>query len=102
MNKHWFAEIMAAVVLLSGTCFAEEGGVVSWDITALSAPPKKMDVPTRSAAGVIAMYYEGLPWKGRPTKVFAFYGLPKREYGKKVPAAVGGVARAPGRAAKAA
>lgn len=38
--------------------------------------------------GVKAIFYEGAPYKGKPTRVFAYYGLPQVETGKKVPAMV--------------
>ena len=34
------------------------------------------------------LYFEGLPWKGKPTRVFAWYGVPKTAAGAKVPAVV--------------
>ncbi len=36
------------------------------------------DVPTE---GLTAIYYEGLPYKGQPTQVFAYYGLPRKDEG---------------------
>lgn len=35
-----------------------------------------------------AFYYEGEPYRGKPTRVFAYYGAPKVEPGKKVPGMV--------------
>ena len=50
--------------------------------------------PTMQAAegfasqdGLKAIFYEALPWKGKPTKVFAWLGLPEKRAGK-VPAVV--------------
>jgi hypothetical protein len=37
--------------------------------------------------GMQAIFYDALPWKGNPTKVFAWLGLPKNRTGK-VPAVV--------------
>ena len=59
-----------------------------WDFSTLSAPPKFTVDVERSTPDVQAIFYEGLPWKGKPTRVFAYYGLPKIEAGKKVPAMV--------------
>jgi len=61
---------------------------IPWDINSLSAVPKTFGDPCRSTGDVKAFFYEGLPWKGKPTWVFACYGLPSLESGKKVPAMV--------------
>ena len=37
---------------------------------------------------VKAIYYEGIPYKGKPTRVFAFLGMPKVPVGTKVPGIV--------------
>ena len=34
------------------------------------------------------MFYDGSPWHGKPTRVFAYYGLPKIAPGAKVPGMV--------------
>ena len=59
----------------------------SWDLEALSTPPKQVAAEGFEAEGLKAVYYEGLPWKGKPTRVFAWVGLPKTD-GAKVPAMV--------------
>jgi len=59
-----------------------------WDVEALKTAPKFVEDPLRDQDGVKAIFYDGLPWKGRPTRVFAYYGAPKVEAGKKVPAMV--------------
>src|SRR4051794_17303125 len=55
-----------------------------WDIRALSQPPSVYDAKTEEP-GVRALYFESVPWKGKPTRVFAYYGAPA---GKKGPAMV--------------
>jgi len=37
---------------------------------------------------VKAVFYDGAPYKEKPTRVFAYYGIPKTEPGQKVPAIV--------------
>jgi dienelactone hydrolase len=37
---------------------------------------------------VSALFFDGVPYKGAPTRVFAWYGTPKVEPGRKVPAMV--------------
>jgi hypothetical protein len=46
------------------------------------------DASQYSTNDVKAIFYEGLPWKGRPTRVFAYYGMPKTDSQAKVPAMV--------------
>ncbi|MHB1457545.1 MAG: alpha/beta hydrolase family protein [Armatimonadota bacterium] len=46
---------------------------------------KKADAENHS---VKAMFYDGVPFRGKPTRVFAWYGLPKMTKGQKVPAMV--------------
>ncbi len=43
---------------------------------------------TFSGEGVRPVFYEGLPWQGKPTRVFAWYGLPERAGRQKTPAMV--------------
>ena len=42
---------------------------------ALSQVPKVHDAQT-TEQGVRALYYESVPWKGKPTRVFAYYSAP--------------------------
>ncbi len=58
----------------------------SWDLEALSRPPKTVAADGFEVDGLKAIYYDGLSWKGKPTRVFAWVGLPKAE--GKVPAMV--------------
>jgi len=51
-------------------------------------PPSTYPAPGFEAPGVRALFYDGLPWKGKPTRIFAWYGAPPPEAGKKVPAMV--------------
>jgi len=54
----------------------------------LTAPPAVQDAEGFAAQGdVRAIFYDALPWKGKPTKVFAWLGLPEKRAGK-VPAVV--------------
>ena len=59
-----------------------------WNLKELAKPPKVYPAPGFAEKGVRAIFYEGLPWKGNPTRVFAWYGLPQRKAGEKVPAMV--------------
>jgi dienelactone hydrolase len=59
-----------------------------WNINLLSAEPRFEVDPERGVEGVEAIFYEGVPWKGEPTRVFAYYGMPSTQPGEQVPAMV--------------
>lgn len=59
-----------------------------WDMQALSQPPHYYEDAQRSVGDVRAIFYDGLPWKGKPTRVFAYVGLPELKPGEQVPAIV--------------
>ncbi len=75
--------IALAWLLVHAAC-----GASPWDLSALEAPPPSQPSAAHDAGGVKAIFYDGLPWKGRPTKVFAYYGIPPVKEGEKVPAMV--------------
>jgi len=49
---------------------------VNWNIANLSQVPETWPALDRHAVGVQALFFENVPWKGRPTRVFAWLGLP--------------------------
>ncbi len=50
--------------------------------------PNHVLAPEFQADGVKAVFFDGLPWKGKPTRVFAWVGVPALEPGKKAPGIV--------------
>lgn len=66
---------------------ASFGASVSWDRERLSQPPVTYPAETVEP-GVQALFYEGVSWKGKPTRVFAYYGVPPHATGTKLPAVV--------------
>lgn len=63
--------------------------IMPWNMKELSNPPKAYPAPEYQEAGVHAVFYKGVPWKGKPTRVFAWYGIPEGlKPGEKVPAMV--------------
>jgi cephalosporin-C deacetylase-like acetyl esterase len=58
--------------------------LLPWDLTKLFETPRVFETTT-AEPGVKALYYESVPWRGKPTRVFAYYGAPA---GKKLPAMV--------------
>lgn len=59
-----------------------------WDVEALAKPPETWPAPGWATNGVDAVFYAGEPWKGRPTRVFAFCAVPAATNGARVPGMV--------------
>ena len=78
------------VALLSICCAAGEAAVlpVQWDMERLSQAPETWPAEGFEAEGVQALFYEGLPYEGKPTRVFAWMGVPEHPEGERVPGMV--------------
>lgn len=62
---------------------------VQWPMRRLFSVPKAFAARGFDSPGVKPLFYEGEPWQGRPTRVFAWLGLPaNREPGTRLPAMV--------------
>ena len=59
-----------------------------WDLAALSAAPKVTPADPLRGEGVKGIFFDSVPYHGKPTRVFAWLGVPKVEPGKKVPGIV--------------
>jgi dienelactone hydrolase len=77
--------LAAAVVCLSAQ---QEHLQVTWDVQKLSVAPHMYPAGDFHEQGVRALFFDGLPWKGKPTRVFAWYGVPPHKDGEKLPAIV--------------
>jgi len=68
---------------------AETGPPASpWDLNALAAAPTWTPLERPKSDAVKAITFQGLPFRGKPTRVFAWLGVPKVKPGEKVPAMV--------------
>lgn len=84
--------------LTAATCLGEDlparsaaASGVRFDLEVLSKPPAVFPADVAPADEVKRFFYEGAKYKGQPTRVFAYYGAPKKaagEPGKKFPAMV--------------
>lgn len=86
------AVYLAVLFSLVATGHAQDGskksGVV-FELAALSASPAVFPADDLQLDGVQAFFYEGLPYKGQPTRVFAYYGVPQAiPEGQKLPTMV--------------
>lgn len=59
-----------------------------WRMESLLSAPEVTPDPSRDRGRVRAIFYEGLPYQGRPTRVFAYVGLPELAPGERAPAMV--------------
>ena len=78
---------------LSRTVFAQTNGSASvpprpWDFVALTNSPKWSVLERPTSSDVKAITFSGLPFRGKPTRVFAWLEIPKLENGQKAPAMV--------------
>ncbi len=68
---------IVALLLLAGTARAADRG--PWDLDALRKPPK---VTYAARGAVSSLYYESEPYRGKPTRVFAYLARPAKVEGK--------------------
>ena len=61
---------------------------IPWDLNTLFKTPQFQPAADFDTDGVRGIFFDGLPWKGKPTRVFAFLGMPDHTAGEKVPAMV--------------
>jgi len=59
-----------------------------WNLERLLNAPEVYPAEGFEAQDVRALFYEGLSWKGRPTRVFAWYGAPEHKTDERLPAMV--------------
>lgn len=50
---------------------------IKFDLEALSKVPEVYPTDVAAAEGVKSFFYEGLPYQGKPTRIFAYYGVPR-------------------------
>lgn len=65
---------------------------VQFDLNSLAKPPEVFPADDLTVEGVKTFYYAGPDYKGKPTRVFAYYGVPAKTAGddstEKLPAMV--------------
>ena len=61
---------------------------VEWPLETLYRTPRAFPADAYKTNGVEVAFLEGLPYHGKPTKVFCYYGVPKHAAGEKVPGMV--------------
>ena len=87
------AALLLAIFCTTATARGAEDSQAAnvWDMGELSGPPKVYPAPQVKSKhpGIRGLFYEGEPYEGKPTRVFAWYGAPQGASAKnKVPAVV--------------
>jgi dienelactone hydrolase len=83
-----FVAFMALCLIGPHLSRSADAETMPWSIEALSKPPQAYPAPDFNAEGLKALFYEGVPYKGQPTRVFAWYGAPSGDGAGKSPGMV--------------
>ncbi len=73
------AQEKQAAPVIGDIAKAPESTGVHFDLEALSKPPAVFPADELKVEGVKSFFYEGARYKGKPTRVFAYYGVPKAD-----------------------
>jgi dienelactone hydrolase len=89
MSNYRLASLFCLVVI-TATTIADNGKPVQvpWDMSVLSRVPQTYPAAGIETNGVRSLFFDGPAWKGKPTRVFAWVGMPDHKAGEKVPAMV--------------
>jgi dienelactone hydrolase len=73
----WLANISFYVGLAMSPAVANPAAQAVWATATLAKAPLTHPAAERPVAGMKSLFYEGLPYKGKPTWVFAYYAAPQ-------------------------
>jgi dienelactone hydrolase len=59
-----------------------------WNMDALAAPPATYEVTPSGTEGIQSLFFDGPPCQGKPTRDFAYLGIPPSKPGARLPAMV--------------
>ncbi|MGJ8724625.1 MAG: alpha/beta hydrolase family protein [Roseibacillus sp.] len=84
LKMNWMLRTVLVVVptILRGEGFEKELAQVKGLGELVDRPAMRDAEGFEAKGGVKAIYYDALDWKGKPTKVFAWLGVPERSVGK--------------------
>lgn len=68
--------VLSVILFLCVAAGAAEPAALPWDLAVLGSPPATYPAPGFEEEGVKALFYEGQACAGKPTRVFAWYGVP--------------------------
>ena len=87
----FFKELSAEANAIPQAPTLTQAKEIPWDLKALSTPPTWEPAAVAEEPDVKQIFYTGVPFQGKPTRVFAYYGIPsdsKLKVNGKVPAMV--------------
>lgn len=84
----WRIEARAGWYVAALAISAWASAEMPWDVRTLTGTPRMYPAPEFQADGVRALFFDGLPYKGKTVRVFAWYGAPKTKAGESVPGMV--------------
>ena len=64
--------LVPGIAVHAAICLGELPPQMRFD---LNTPPKTFSADAYRTNGVETIFYEGAPYRGRPTRVFAYYGV---------------------------
>ena len=68
---------VVALLLICGTSVKAKAAIGPWDQAELFSTPKYYPSEECNAPGVKSILYEGLSYKGKPARFYAYYGVPE-------------------------
>ena len=74
--------LWAAICFFNVVTVTASAQSVSFDLETLSKAPATHPADGITAEGVQSFFFEGSSYKGKPTRVFAYYGVPQNELAK--------------------
>ena len=67
------AALACLLVALPHLARSAENEASPWNLSSLSRAPLVYKAPQQQPTnGIKAIFYKGLPWKGKPTRIFAY------------------------------
>jgi dienelactone hydrolase len=86
LDQRWIALWFTALCIsirLGFNCLGQDASLtkqlpVPFVLSQLSAAPSEYPTDIVKGEKVRGIFYEGVPYKGKPTRVFAYYGVPKQ------------------------
>ena len=76
-RRHAPAILLGTIALALGPAVADGAKRGPWDTIKLFSAPAYRESPKAKKDGLKALLYSGLPYRGKPTEVFAYYAAPK-------------------------
>ena len=84
----WFGARLVLVAAVLCMAASAQESQVEWPMEELRKVPKVYDAQEYKTNAVEVAFLEGLPWHGKATRMFCYYGVPKHASGAKVPGVV--------------